>query len=148
MGYNASVRIVLISLNNPEPKDGQQLWQYPSNVWRTTIKNSPVIGLFLALSLAMIPFVSNLLLLLIPVMIFGIAHGISSPSVQVFLAGLASTEYHTAFISLNGMFLRLGRTFGPLLMGLIYSIWEIGAVFYAGAGFSIAVFTSSILMIK
>ena len=71
----------------------------------------------------MIPFVSNLLLLMIPVIIFGIAHGTCSPSIQVLLAGLAPLKYRAAFISLNGMFLRLGQTFGPLLMDLIYSIW-------------------------
>ncbi len=91
-----------------------------------------------ALALAVIPLVHNLWLLLIPNMIFGIAFGIGTPSIQSLLAELAPKEYRAAVVSLNGTVLGLGQTLGPLLMGATFSIWEINGVFYAGAIMAIA----------
>jgi len=100
-----------------------------------------------ALALVMIPFMRNLWALLIPIIIFGIAHGVNVPSRQTLLVGLAPMEYRAAFMSVNGMVLRLGQTLGPLLMGAVFGIWGIGSVFYAGAGFAIVVFIVVVIMI-
>ncbi len=101
-----------------------------------------------ALALVIIPFVSNLWLLLIPTMIFGIAHGINIPSRVALLAGMAPMRQRAAFMSVNEMVVRLGQTLGPLLMGVTFGIWGIGGVFYVGAGFSIAMFVFAVIMIK
>jgi len=101
-----------------------------------------------ALALVMIPFVPNLWAFLIPIIIFGIAHGVNIPNLQTLLAGLAPIEYRAAFMSVNGMVLRLGQTLGPLVMGAVFGMWGIGSVFYAGAGFSIAMLVLVALMIK
>ena len=93
---------------------------------------------FFALALAIIPFVHSLWLLLIPTMIFGIGLGIGFPSLQTLLAELAPKEYLAAIMSINGTFLGLGQTLGPLLMGAAFGIWGISGVFYAGASLSIA----------
>lgn len=91
-----------------------------------------------AVALAIIPFVQNLWVLLIPTMLFGIALGIGMPSIQTLLANLAPKEYRAAVISLNGTVLGLGQTLGPLLMGVAFGIWGFSGVFYAGAVFAIA----------
>ncbi len=70
----------------------------------------------------MIPFVPNLWTLIIPIIIFGVAHGINILTIQTRLAGLAPMEYRAAFMSINGIVIRLGQTLGPLLIGII-SIW-------------------------
>jgi ACDE family multidrug resistance protein len=100
-----------------------------------------------ALALVMIPFMRNLWALLIPIIIFGIAHGVNVPSRQTLLVGLAPMEYRAAFMSVNGMVLRLGQTLGPLLMGAVFGIWGIDSVFYAGASFAIVVFIVVVIMI-
>lgn len=101
-----------------------------------------------ALAFVIIPFVPNLWLLLVPAMIFGIAHGINIPSRVTLLAGLAPMRHRAAIMSMNEMAVRLGQTLGPLLMGVIFGIWMIGGVFYAGASFSIAMFLLAVIMIR
>ena len=93
---------------------------------------------FYALALFSVPFVSNLWLLLIPTVMFGIGFGICSPIVLTLLASRASKEYLATVISVNGAFCNLGRIIGPLLMGVVLSIGGISGVFYAGAGIAIA----------
>ena len=93
---------------------------------------------FYALALFSVPFVSNLWLLLIPTVMFGIGFGICSPIVLTLVASRASKEYLATVISVNGAFCNLGRIIGPLLMGVVLSIGGISGVFYAGAGIAIA----------
>ncbi|MHC2995502.1 MAG: MFS transporter [Candidatus Atribacteria bacterium] len=92
-----------------------------------------------ALALLMIPFVFKLWVFLIPIIIFGIAHGINIPIIQTLLAGLAPMEYRATFMSISGMTFRVGQTLGPLLMGVMFSIGGIGAPFYAGAFLSVII---------
>jgi len=96
--------------------------------------------IFYILALLMIPFVFKLWAFLIPIMIFGIAHGINIPIIQTLLAGLAPMEYRATFMSISGMTFRVGQTLGPFLMGLVIGVWGIGGAFYAGAGLSIVMF--------
>ena len=91
-----------------------------------------------ALALVIIPFAHQLVVLLIPTLVFGIGLGIGMPSIQTLLAALAPQEYRAAVMSLNGTILGLGQTLGPVLMGAAFGIWGISGVFYAGAGFAVA----------
>jgi len=72
------------------------------------------------LSLILIPFMPSLWLLLIPVLLLGIAQGISLPSILSMAAGLAPTEYRAAFMSINSSMIRLGQTIGPPIVGFFY----------------------------
>jgi MFS family permease len=62
------------------------------------------------------------------------------PNIQTLLAALAPSENRGAFMSINGMVLRLGQTLGPVLMGIVLLGWGIQGVFYAGAVCSMAMF--------
>ncbi len=93
-----------------------------------------------ALALLIIPFISQLWLFFIPVIIFGIAHGMSIPVIQALLAEAAPLKYRATFMSVSGMTFRVGQTMGPFLMGLIVGIWGIGGAFYVGAGLSMVIF--------
>ena len=90
-----------------------------------------------ALACFIMPFISSLWWLTIPVIIFGIAQGVNLPNVLNTLSELAPQEYRAAFMSLNGMILRLGQTLGPAIMGLIYGTFKLEGVYYAGAGIAI-----------
>ena len=93
-----------------------------------------------ALALSIIPLISQPWLFLIPVIIFGIAHGMNIPVIQALLAEAAPLKYRATFMSVSGMTFRVGQTLGPLLMGVVISVWGIGGAFYAGAGLSIVMF--------
>jgi ACDE family multidrug resistance protein len=93
-----------------------------------------------ALALAMMPLMPTLWTLLLPTALFGIAHGLNFPSIQTLLAELAPLEHRAAFMSANGMVLRLGQTLGPLLIGVAFGLGGLGIAFYVGAAFSIAMF--------
>lgn len=86
-----------------------------------------------AVSLAMIPLMPNLWLLLLPIVIFGIAQGVNLPSVLTLIAGLAPLEYRAAFMSINSTMLRLGQTVGPPLVGLFYVFGGSDFAFYGTA---------------
>jgi MFS transporter, ACDE family, multidrug resistance protein len=93
---------------------------------------------FYAVALLSVPFVSNLWLLLIQTVMFGIGFGICSPIILSLVAARASKEYLATVISVNGAFCNLGRILEPLLMGVAFGIGGISGVFYAGAGIAIA----------
>jgi MFS transporter, ACDE family, multidrug resistance protein len=95
---------------------------------------------FYALAMLIVPFVSNIWLLLIPSTIFGIGLGIGFPSIQTLLADLAPREYLATIISINGTFYGLGQTLGPLLMGYAFGFGGISSVFYAATGFAVLMF--------
>jgi ACDE family multidrug resistance protein len=96
--------------------------------------------LLYAPALVLMPFMPSLGLLLMPIIIFGLAHGMNVPCVQTLLADLAPQEYRAAFMSINGMVLRLGQTLGPVIMGLVFSIAGITGTFYVGALFALGAF--------
>ncbi len=93
---------------------------------------------FYALALLLFPLVPRLDLLIVPVILFGIGHGLNVPSIQALIAGMAPMEQRAAFMSLSGMALRLGQTAGPLLMGMVLGFSGVGGVFIAGAALAVA----------
>jgi len=98
-----------------------------------------------ALSLALIPLMPSLWLVLIPTIIFGIGNGIGMPSIQTSIAGLAPLDYRAAFMSLNATMLRLGQTVGPPLMGLIYIYGGLDITFFIAAALALTVPTVAIV---
>lgn len=90
------------------------------------------------LAMVMIPFMPDIRFLIIPTVIFGLGHGINIPSIQTLLASLAPMEHRAAFMSVNGMVLRLGQTLGPILTGFFFAAWGIEGSFFAGAAFALA----------
>lgn len=101
-----------------------------------------------AFSLILVPFMNNIWLLILPVIIFGAAQGMNIPSIQTLLASLAPLEYRAAFMSLNGMALRLGQTLGPVIIGIFYIAWDIETAFFAGAVFAVIMIILVTLLIK
>lgn len=119
--------------------------------WAKVISNWALIKasfILFALAMAMIPFSPNLLALLIPTIVYGLGHGIMIPGLLTLLAESAPMKYRGAFMSINGMVLRLGQTLGPIVIGLVFGIWGIDATFYAGAGLSLAMYLILIVLVR
>jgi MFS family permease len=90
-----------------------------------------------ALALALLPYMPRLEMVFIPTIIYGAGWAIIAPSVQTYIAGLAPAEYRAAFMSINGMMLRLGQTVGPLIMGIAYTYGDFKGAFLFGAGLAL-----------
>ena len=88
---------------------------------------------FYIAALIIFPFISNIWLLVVPLILFGIGQGLNIPSLQTLLANLAPSENRAAFMSMNGTVLRLGQTLGPLITGFIFGWLGMTAVFISGA---------------
>jgi MFS family permease len=89
-------------------------------------------ALYLIVSV-LIPNVHHLYMFLLPILIFGAAQALNMPSLQTSLANLSPDNQRGAFMSLNGMVLRIGQTLGPLVIGIGYSIGEMNGVYYLSA---------------
>jgi MFS family permease len=101
-----------------------------------------------ALALLLMPLVHTIWLFFLPTLLFGFAHGMNLPSIQMLLARLAPLEYRAAFMSLNGMVLRLGQTLGPLIMGLVYLIGGFEMIFFLSAGLAAAMIPVASMIVR
>jgi MFS family permease len=101
-----------------------------------------------ALTLTLIPFVPALWFFLIPSILFGAAQGMNLPCIQTRLSGLAPINHRAAFMSINGMVLRLGQTLGPLTMGLAMALYGMNGAFFTGAGLAIFMFVFAVILIR
>ena len=83
-----------------------------------------------AISLVILSIAWDWLMLIIAILLFGIAHGFFIPNIQTILVGLAPTSERGAFMSVNGMVLRIGQTLGPIVAALFYINQNIQPVFW------------------
>jgi MFS family permease len=96
--------------------------------------------LLFACALVIFPFVSNFWLLFIPMFLLGAAQGLSLPTSQSLLAGLAVSESRGGFTAINLTLVSWGQTLGPFLGSLALKYWGIQSVFYTSAAFSLISF--------
>jgi len=88
--------------------------------------------IFYILSLISIIFIINRKFILLPSIIWGIAHGIFLPCSQIFVIKIAPSSHKGEIISLSRFFTRFGQTIGPLIMGAVLVYYNFQAVFYFG----------------
>ncbi|MEM1167961.1 MAG: MFS transporter [Cyanobacteria bacterium P01_H01_bin.35] len=91
------------------------------------------------LALIITPAIEHIWVLLIPSILFGIAHGIVFPTTQALLAELAPDRNRAGFMAVVAIAVPLGQALGPVSAGLAFSAWEIRGVFYAGTFLAIAI---------
>jgi len=87
-----------------------------------------------AVALGAIPLLDSPWLLVAPVLLFGTAMGLNLPALLTVLASLAPRSHRGAFMSINGMVLRLGQTLGPVAAGMAFGWQGLSAPFYLSAG--------------
>lgn len=95
---------------------------------------------FACYTLAMvgIPTAPNLAVLAVPVVLFGAANGITIPSILTMLTERAPPEYRAAFMSVNGMVLRLGQTLGPVVAGAMLHLRGLTGAYLGSAVLAVA----------
>lgn len=96
----------------------------------------------------MMPNVNNLYLFLLPILLFGSAQALNIPSLQTSLAKMAPDNNRGAFMSLNGMVIRIGQTLGPLVIGIGYSFNGLLGAYYLGAIMALLGLIVSFTMLK
>lgn len=94
-------------------------------------------GLY-AVTMTGLPLAPSLAWLVPLIVLFGIANGISIPSILTMMSGLAPPQYRAAFMSVNAMVLRLGQTLGPLVAGAMIQIWGLSGAYFGSAVLAVA----------
>jgi MFS family permease len=82
---------------------------------------------------AAIPLADSIWGIIALILVFGAANGINIPSILTIIAGYPPPESRAAFMSVNGMVLRLGQTLGPLAAGAAFVLRGVGGAFLASA---------------
>lgn len=100
------------------------------------------------LSMVLLPNSPGMWEIVPPVICFGLAQGLNIPTIMTMLTSLAPMEQRGAFMAANGLILRLAQTLAPLLMGGIYALFGMTAVFVAGFICSLAILGLAIFFIK
>ena len=99
-------------------------------------------------SMLILSFAWSWCVLIIPLVTFGMGHGMLIPGIKTLLVGFAPLSERAGFMSINSMVLRLGQTFGPIFIGLFYAIGGTGTAFLGGALVAVAMIIVSIFMLK
>ncbi len=101
-----------------------------------------------AIALVAASLVPGLWLLLIPVVVLGFANGINIPTIFSLLNEYAPSENRGAFLSVNGMILRLGQTVGPLFMSGIAASLSLTGAYLAAAALAAAMFFVALAFVR
>lgn len=86
-----------------------------------------------AISLVILSFAADWIMLITAIILFGIAHGVFIPNIQTALVGMAPLSERAAFMSVNSMGIRIGQTLGPIVAALFYINQSIQPVFWLSA---------------
>ncbi len=104
--------------------------------------------LMYAVSFFLLPLMPLLILTVLPIIIFGTGHGVLFPSIQTRLTNLSSLKYRAALMSFNGMVLRAGQAFGPLIVGWFYTFDGMNSAFWISAILSLLMFLLTIPFLR
>ncbi len=99
-------------------------------------------------SMLLLAFANQWWQLLLPIITFGLAHGMIIPGIQTLLVGFAPISERAGFMSINGMVLRIGQTIGPVFIGVFYSLGNTGTAFLGGALVAISMLVITFLLVK
>ncbi len=105
-------------------------------------------GCLYGLCMLLMPHAPGLWHIIPPVMCFGLAQGLNIPTVMTMLTSIAPMEQRGAFMAANGLLLRLAQTIAPILMGGIYALFGMHAVFIGGLICAIIILLTALLFIR
>lgn len=100
------------------------------------------------ISMLLLSFAHQWWQLILPVITFGLAHGMVIPGIQTLLVGFAPISERAGFMSINSMVLRLGQTIGPVFIGIFYSIGGTSVAFLAAAAVAISMLIIAYFLVK
>ncbi len=99
-------------------------------------------------ALAGVSLVPALPLLILPAALLGVANGINIPNIFSLLNEVAPADNRGAFLSINGMILRLGQTLGPLFMAALAAPVGLTGAYLAAAGLALAAFVMTVTIVR
>lgn len=99
-------------------------------------------------SMLILSFANQWWHLIVPLVTFGLAHGLLIPSIQTLLVGFAPLNERAGFMSINSLVLRFGQTIGPLFIGIFYAFGGVGIAFIGGALVALIMLVISVFMMK
>ena len=85
------------------------------------------------LAFLLIPVVSNLWLLALPVLLYGWGQGVNLPNILNQISKEAPEETRGAVLAINGTVLRLGQTLGPVIVGIFFGWFSFEGVYWISA---------------
>ncbi|MFC0876599.1 MFS transporter [Saccharicrinis sp. FJH2] len=106
----------------------------------TTYKMLYASSVLYAISLSVYAFADSWPLLILATILFGLAHGSFIPNVQTMLVGLAPLSERAAFMSVNGMVLRIGQSIGPVFAAFFFIGGHFSYVFLVSAFLALSIF--------
>ena len=86
------------------------------------------LGAFIA-----IPYMDGLFGVIAWLLLIGLGLGLNLPAIFHLLTDIAPMQQRGAFMSVNSMAIRAGQTVGPVFAGLLFGLWGLSWVFWAGA---------------
>ena len=86
--------------------------------------------------------------LILPIVTFGMGHGMLIPGIQTLLVGFAPLSERAGFMSINSMVLRIGQTIGPIVISLFYAVGGTAIAFIGGAIASFLMLFISFFMVN
>lgn len=104
--------------------------------------------IFYGTSLILTPMINKLILITIPMTIFGLGHGLLTPNLQTYMSELTSHELRGALASIYNISIRTGCTIGPIIFSLIVSITGIKNTYQYIGIIALLIFAISILIPK
>jgi MFS family permease len=86
-----------------------------------------------AVALALIPLIPAIWLMPAATLIYGVAQGLTIPTLQSQIAARAPMELRAATVAANAMAIRVGQTAGPVLGGAAYAVGGADTVFWSAS---------------
>ncbi len=83
-------------------------------------------------SLLVIPFASNILMIVLALLLFGFGHGTVLPALQNLVVSIAPTENRAVVTATYGSMIRIGQTIGPVFASAM-AVYSIDYVFLASS---------------
>lgn len=89
-------------------------------------------GVLYGASMLLMPQAPGIWHVIPPVICFGLAQGLNIPTVMTMITSVAPMEQRGVFMAANGLILRLAQTLAPMLMGGVYALFGMNAVYLSG----------------
>lgn len=109
---------------------------------------SLIIGAFViyASAMAITPVMPSIWLCLLPVILFGAAHGLNLSSQRVIAASATPLEHRAGFMAIHGTMITLGMTIGPPILGLVFALTSLNATFFIAAPIALIIPVMAIII--
>lgn len=104
----------------------------------TSIVNLVKLGFAVcAIATALIPLMPSLLLMIIPSALFGAGFAVIFPCIHIYVAGLVPSNYRAVFMAMSSTMFQLGKTLGPVIVGMAFVYGGYNGAFFFAAGLTL-----------